>query len=1140
MTVSLDIDAVIVNNGNTSTISTSGVFELIVAATFGTTGSSVASFSDTAGLTWNHLGSWSSYGDVEIWWAIANAQLTNDTITPVFSGSPANSWLAVAAYQGVDLSSPFIGGISAYVTAQLATYDLSNLEWVLQYLEFLVSDLGTGGALNVSGGVTGSFSATETPDHWSGTSFLQITGVAGGDGTGTGVGTVTTPGIMGEAVGDASTGVSPGYPLPFTFAWVDASENVFTYDLARVDEEILSIDLKHEEGQVPTLEIEIKNPRIGLLNPSRKQWAWLAYQPPPTSPGPAPFLDPGDYSTLPNGYGSPNAVDLTPPAVEGTPEYVAAGYVQPGYQVYDGAMNPLTPPNPAPPPPLEPSTPTPPPVPSQYIPGASIIPLFFGELLGVPSDLFAERVTLKFLARPMDYIEQKQAVAETLKIPGNYEPIFLDEKNRDQPDSILEGWSKLYHVDRTTLLVSASDVLVGEDGTTVFPESPAEQSAIYKSVKVKIGQAPLTNVQVQANVHWIQRSIGYVNGPHVTVGTYHGGTFLSDWQALHGKSIGAGWTVEAAYADDAYMVEHTPTWHISSTTTFYGSLADYDCACSNISESMSAPALLGTALHGQVITTFQVGICNPGGNPLGSMVIAELGGEPAVNIPAKLDVQMVYVPLWGINCTWNLRYNAKREFTEMAIITVSANTQAVLTSPTVEQDTLLIKMTGEVGEPVLVYDAWSDFAGKYVPFGTLIFPNDPITAGGLSYQICTTLGGGVAGLNEPIFSDVPGTTTQDGGVTWASLGEQPQSKIQRMAFNTTYDCGTILVVVEQYFDVHSATLVDTENSSYFIVTDPNGWKANGDYALVTFVVPPTSNDILLPQDETVTFEPVSSVLYSNGNVVAGIPWYDSFSNNQDTARIVNIGNPSWLGIPVGGTAEDVVARFFFPSARGEESLVYGINRARAKIRMRARAVDVSWECPFDMVVGMSCRQNATIFDPRLPGGVATGKVTSYGMTASKGKMRGHVTIGCSVGYNAFGNPGADISYSGAVFEPFDDGLAFPLSDLPCDGGVFSPDPPIDIQDALVELAITNPPEPSTPAESGTGGVITTTTGVGPVAAWAAGLAGARFSESLNPNTVGWSMEIQPVTNGPFSGSYAIAVTPLELPMGIDLAAPSQE
>ena len=973
---------------------------------------------------------------------------------------------------------------------------------------------------------------TGSPDDYG----PEITGVEGGDGYGTGTGTTTAP---------YSTGLSPGLPLPFLFAWVDPQDDVWDYSMARVDEEILSIDLKHEEGQIPTLEIEIRNPRIGLLNPSRKQWAWLAYQPPPTAPGPAPFLQADDFSGLPYGYGSGSAPpDLTPPTVEGTPEYVVDGYVQPGYQVYDGAMVPLTPPVPATPPPLTSPSGQQSYTPSLYIPGTTIIPLFFGELLGVPTDLFAEKITLKFIARSMNYIDMKQAVAETLKIPGNYEPIFLDDKKRDDPDAILEGWSKLYHVDRTTLQVTASDVLVGEDGTTVFPESPAEQSAIYKSMKVKIGQAPLTNVQVQASVHWVQRSVNVVEGPDVTVSSYTGATFLSDWSGMHGKGLGGGWTVESVYVNDPFMVQHTPTWHISTNTQSYGSLANYDCAVVSTAEAQSGPALLGPALNGTLITYFQDGICNP-------------YSSPPTNTPSKVELVRVYVPLWALNCTWTLRYNAKREFTEIAFLTVTANTQAILTSPTVEQDTLLIKMSGEVGEPVLIYDAWSDFAGQSVPFGQLIFPNNPTFAGGLSYQICIVPG--VAGTYEPIFSDIPGATTSDGGVVWASLGENPQSKIQRMQFATQYDVGTILVYVQQNFDLNSGTLIDTETASYYIVCEP--WESNSAAEVINFIPPITTSDELLfpPAAEYVTIEPVGPVPGYGGPALPGYP------------SLVNIGNPAWLGIPVGGTAEAVTARFFFPSARGEESLVYGINRARAKIRMRARAVDISWDCAFDMVVGMSCRQNATVYDPRLPGGVATGKVTSYGMTAKNGELRGHVTIGCPVGNNAFGRPDADISYSQAVFVPFDDGLNFPLGYLPiasttpqvgggllgasgdsgltvgAGGGVFTMTleeqiGPINlgIGYELVAQAIENPPVPLEPVESGTGGFTVVTTGVGAAKAWAAGIDAAKLPNIMESNPRGWTLEINPVTNGPFSGAYTITTTPLELPMGINLAAASEE
>jgi hypothetical protein len=63
--------------------------------------------------------------------------------------------------------------------------------------------------------------------------------------------------------------------VPFYFAWVDAG-TPFDSSLFREDETVLSFDLAHAEGQIPTLSVEIKNPRVGLLAPGRKQWAWFS------------------------------------------------------------------------------------------------------------------------------------------------------------------------------------------------------------------------------------------------------------------------------------------------------------------------------------------------------------------------------------------------------------------------------------------------------------------------------------------------------------------------------------------------------------------------------------------------------------------------------------------------------------------------------------------------------------------------------------------------------------------------------------------------------------------------------------------------------------------------------------------------
>src|ERR1039458_9783906 len=106
--------------------------------------------------------------------------------------------------------------------------------------------------------------------------------------------------------------------LPFTFYWANESETTFNASTMNVfNEDVFSFEIGHDEGQVPTLDIVVRNPHIGLLAPGRKLWVWFAWQ-----------------------------SDVSDP-------------------LYAGAL----------------------------------VPLFFGVLVGVPTDLFKEKVTLKFIAR---------------------------------------------------------------------------------------------------------------------------------------------------------------------------------------------------------------------------------------------------------------------------------------------------------------------------------------------------------------------------------------------------------------------------------------------------------------------------------------------------------------------------------------------------------------------------------------------------------------------------------------------------------------------------------------------------------------------------------------------------------------------
>jgi hypothetical protein len=60
------------------------------------------------------------------------------------------------------------------------------------------------------------------------------------------------------------------------FAWVDGSETTFGPEHERQDEHVASLDIVQEEGAFATATVVIKNPRIGFLHVSRKQWCWIS------------------------------------------------------------------------------------------------------------------------------------------------------------------------------------------------------------------------------------------------------------------------------------------------------------------------------------------------------------------------------------------------------------------------------------------------------------------------------------------------------------------------------------------------------------------------------------------------------------------------------------------------------------------------------------------------------------------------------------------------------------------------------------------------------------------------------------------------------------------------------------------------
>lgn len=855
--------------------------------------------------------------------------------------------------------------------------------------------------------------------------------------------------------------------LPFTFKWVNATDSVFDPGTMNVaDEDIFAFTLKHEEGQIPTLDITVRNPRVGLLAPGRKVWAWLGWQ---------------SEATDPDFHGD-------------------------------------------------------------------LVPLFFGVLVGVPTNLFQEKVKLQFIARSHEFIANKQAVAEAMKVQPYFDPLWFDTSRRDDPDSILEGWSALWHIDRTTLDITASDILLGEDGTVNFEED----IAFYDSVALNLGQPPLTNVRVEATCTWTQRSSGTFKVPTVNVITYTGETFISDWPKP-GSGIGGGYSVESSFVNDIYRVALTPT------TTYNSSWTNSDpnpgqCGNSAASSSSSGPALLSpNPLNALLTGEYKSGLCFP-------------DSDPPINTPATTTVTGMIVPQWTIAADMTMRYDASRSFSEVLVFDMTADTQGILTSPQIAQDSELITISSiDLGKPLQNVLAWTDFAGHSVNQAQVIFPNNPSKPGGLSYQICVVAG--TAGATEPVFSDFPGVVTNDNTVTWASLGESPLTDAAQWSPGSYVPVGQIINIQNMRFNDATGDYETIPGATSYYMCTGEG-QTNGTYHTFSYTPTLTSNDDAPPAPRIISvIDPPEFSQTAGHHVTDGsVTW------------LVLGKNPPTLAIPIGGTPDNVTAHNFFPTSRGIRSVQFLISKARARLRMRSRAVHLSWSAPFRYGVGLSCRKNGTLFDPRLPGGAATGKIISYLLTCSgDGKMRTTVEIGCAVG---FGNSIAEITgtpvyvnagyvqhgyqrYEGRMIahgsndttfslpkpSRFDDGLNFPLSwKQISDGGTFSGD--LETQKSKIMASFKATIELQYLQAWGSlnsfnqGLNTTTQSGISASQAWVVQDEGMAFLNQLTPavmaaNPISWSALIKPCNgNGPFEGAYSISVSPLVIPQGINLEAPS--
>jgi hypothetical protein len=97
-----------------------------------------------------------------------------------------------------------------------------------------------------------------------------------------------------------------------------------------------------------------------------------------------------------------------------------------------------------------------------------VVPMFYGRLVGLPSNIFDELVSIDFIARPFDFVARKKVLANAMRTLPYWEPIFINPGHWDDDDTVLEARTAHWAIDRVTHAVTISDLIEAEDGVIEF------------------------------------------------------------------------------------------------------------------------------------------------------------------------------------------------------------------------------------------------------------------------------------------------------------------------------------------------------------------------------------------------------------------------------------------------------------------------------------------------------------------------------------------------------------------------------------------------------------------------------------------------------------------------------------------------
>jgi hypothetical protein len=299
---------------------------------------------------------------------------------------------------------------------------------------------------------------------------------------------------------------------------------------------------------------------------------------------------------------------------------------------------------------------------------------FRGRVVGIPTSIFEDLVTLEFVARPTDVVAQKEALADTLRVLPYYDEAVIDKERRTDPDVVLEGYTKIWHYDRETYVITVSDEITGEDGQVDFDGVSETGKVLYDGLGLTLTSGPLSRVDVNAEYTWTQQARGTVDLTNYLTSHWPNagrGFFpmnAGDWPK-HGTGLGDGWEVAES---TAYEYTNMTVNTQSGGGSWIVKNVDGSGTKTTLNQSSSRVASSPILYFGSVVTSDELSVSHSTDGD---------GIDYVSSYNRSFSSTQGGIWLQYIKATLVAGYTAERQCTERVSFSLFADVQPILTDP---------------------------------------------------------------------------------------------------------------------------------------------------------------------------------------------------------------------------------------------------------------------------------------------------------------------------------------------------------------------------------------------------------------------------------------------------------------------------